>query len=639
MQYKAETETITGLVATTGVDKVNDAFTKAALKGMAEQLKEDVKTVDAFFMESDVDPSDFDGTTGNVDHNNDPAAAALGQGDPRIVPAFKLVAAEYVEDPLPGVQAGVRVKARLNTDGNPDDVAEAIRNSIKNNFVDSMSVEYVPVDTQKVERDGQTVRLIKEAKVRGSAITSRPVNPRAKLTDVNLKSLVQNKVEYAFDVGQTVSWDSAGGRTQGTVRDRTKDACFDNEIDGDVKVCGTEDEPAYLIEVDNDEGTMVGHKQVALSSTQKSLGIKQETLEELDLVPPSTAQENAQQALDWRDEYPDEIEGMTRVGWNRARQLASGSELSPADIADGTDGMANWWARHEDNFELDDEFEGEPWKDAGYVAGLGWGGTVGKNWAMRMKDKIEEIRSSKSTHRESKKTVAGVTFSGTKEGTLDESRIPNDDYRSHYLFDEDTKSESSYPVVDADGFLRRGNVDAAHQLGARGGVSEDELDQKLRALNNEFDNPPIDFDDEKNVMGDNPDNEVTQDDLKELKSDFELKTEELESTIDDLQSKNEELQKKNDELSEKLEDYKSLESVSEDVDELKSQLEDLEKETEPIRNKTGTQYESELEQYVAKTLDLANADYVRDNKEQIASDQDVSVDQVEQALQDIQGDS
>lgn len=93
-------------------------------------------------------------------------------------------------------------------------------------------------------------------------------------------------------------------------------------------------------------------------------------------------------------------------------------------------------------------------------------------------------------------TVAGVTFQDTRNGKLTEGDIDNDDYESHYLFPEDSKSDSSYPVVDADDYLRRGNVESAHSVGARGGVSEDELNKKLKKLNDKFDNPPIDFDDE-----------------------------------------------------------------------------------------------------------------------------------------------
>lgn len=86
------------------------------------------------------------------------------------------------------------------------------------------------------------------------------------------------------------------------------------------------------------------------------------------------------------------------------------------------------------------------------------------------------------------RTVAGVTFTGLREGDLDESEIPNDDFESHYLYPADTKSESSYPVVDGEGYLRRGNVDAAYQLGARGGVDADEHDRNVRRLNDVFAN-------------------------------------------------------------------------------------------------------------------------------------------------------
>jgi hypothetical protein len=100
------------------------------------------------------------------------------------------------------------------------------------------------------------------------------------------------------------------------------------------------------------------------------------------------------------------------------------------------------------------------------------------------------------------KSVAGVTFEDTSDGKLDQSEIPNDDYEQHYLFpDDENKSDSSYPVVDAEGNLRKGNVAAAHGLGARGGVSDSELKEKLMALNKEWPEGerPIDF--EEDEMG------------------------------------------------------------------------------------------------------------------------------------------
>jgi hypothetical protein len=89
---------------------------------------------------------------------------------------------------------------------------------------------------------------------------------------------------------------------------------------------------------------------------------------------PESARNNAKRVLRWREEHPDEIRGMTRVGWARANQLANNEPLSLDTVCR----MAAF-ARHEENAEVAAEFEGEPWRDAGYVAWLGWGG----NWAQR----------------------------------------------------------------------------------------------------------------------------------------------------------------------------------------------------------------------------------------------------------------
>lgn len=81
-------------------------------------------------------------------------------------------------------------------------------------------------------------------------------------------------------------------------------------------------------------------------------------------------------------------------------------------------------------------------------------------------------------------SACGVSWDGTSSGELDESAIPNDDYESHYLNAGDTKSDSSFPVVDGDGNLRAGNVDSAWDMRNRGeGVSE----ECLRKLDNAFD--------------------------------------------------------------------------------------------------------------------------------------------------------
>lgn len=90
------------------------------------------------------------------------------------------------------------------------------------------------------------------------------------------------------------------------------------------------------------------------------------------------------------------------------------------------------------------------------------------------------------------RSAGGVRFRGTRSGKLNRSALPSEGFEQHFLVDRDTKSDSSYPVVDSGGYLRRGNVAAAYSVGPRGGISREELYEKLRPLNGAFRTPPID---------------------------------------------------------------------------------------------------------------------------------------------------
>ena len=100
---------------------------------------------------------------------------------------------------------------------------------------------------------------------------------------------------------------------------------------------------------------------------------------------PQSATNNAKKVLAWKEKYGDEVKGMTSVGWTRARQLASKRKLSYDTIAR----MAAF-NRHRKNAEIDPKYKNEPWKDRGYVAWLGWGGTSGVNWAIKKAKSIRE---------------------------------------------------------------------------------------------------------------------------------------------------------------------------------------------------------------------------------------------------------
>ena len=103
---------------------------------------------------------------------------------------------------------------------------------------------------------------------------------------------------------------------------------------------------------------------------------------------PSSAKSNACKAIKWKEEYGDEVKGMTQVGWIRANQLCKGEKISEETIA-----RMSGFQRHKKNSEVAPEYKDTPWKDKGYVAWLGWGGTTGINWAA---DKLQSIRNEMS---------------------------------------------------------------------------------------------------------------------------------------------------------------------------------------------------------------------------------------------------
>ena len=103
---------------------------------------------------------------------------------------------------------------------------------------------------------------------------------------------------------------------------------------------------------------------------------------------PSSVKGNACKAIKWKEEYGDEVKGMTQVGWIRANQLCKGEKISEETIA-----RMSGFQRHKENSEVAPEYKDTPWKDRGYVAWLGWGGTTGINWAA---DKLQSIRNEMS---------------------------------------------------------------------------------------------------------------------------------------------------------------------------------------------------------------------------------------------------
>jgi hypothetical protein len=90
--------------------------------------------------------------------------------------------------------------------------------------------------------------------------------------------------------------------------------------------------------------------------------------------PPLKAIENARKA---KECLAKGSKAMTRVGRYRTTQLAQGKSVS----LDVVKRMAKF-ARHRKN----KSYKGNPCKDRGYVAWMGWGGDAGIKWAQEILD-------------------------------------------------------------------------------------------------------------------------------------------------------------------------------------------------------------------------------------------------------------
>lgn len=101
---------------------------------------------------------------------------------------------------------------------------------------------------------------------------------------------------------------------------------------------------------------------------------------------PQGATNNARRMLEWREKYGrDVVQGGTRVGWERANQLANREALSLETVKR----VHSFLSRHKGNEVIADEYKDEPWKDKGYVAYNLWGGKAMISWAKRISENEE----------------------------------------------------------------------------------------------------------------------------------------------------------------------------------------------------------------------------------------------------------
>ena len=106
-------------------------------------------------------------------------------------------------------------------------------------------------------------------------------------------------------------------------------------------------------------------------------------VEDVDTVPPEGVQEQAQMALDWKEETGNPNDCGTQTGWARANQLVNGESLSEDTI----NRMVSFFARHEGTQEPD-----EPKEDCSRMMWKAWGGDAGRRWAESKQAEFENAR-------------------------------------------------------------------------------------------------------------------------------------------------------------------------------------------------------------------------------------------------------
>jgi len=212
---------------------------------------------------------------------------------------------------------------------------------------------------------------------------------------------------------------------------------------------------------------------------------------------PEAASENAQMALDAKEDTDNPNNCGTDTGWKRAKQLANGESLTREQI-----GKMSAFNRHRQNSEMEDD-EGR--SDCGWMMWKAWGGDEGVDWAQQKLEQIEAENGSSEELQEYE--MHTPDWSGTTESdwsTPDMEDFDTDDMSEiddHFLISMDGFPPENYtdlklPVVEPNGDL---NVNAlAAVKGGRGvtavdGLSSD-MEEKIVEWVNKTANDPDLFD-------------------------------------------------------------------------------------------------------------------------------------------------
>ena len=191
----------------------------------------------------------------------------------------------------------------------------------------------------------------------------------------------------SLEVGDSVSWNSSGGRARGVIERIERDGTI-NVPGSDFTITGTEDNPAALIRVYREGGegleptdTLVGHKFSTLT--------KLEDLEEsraVNLTPPAYMRAAARRGLEYYREGKGG-DGLVDKTIREARAMAEGNVTADKWVR-----IAAWIARHLGDLDSPDANpSSENYPSAGVVAHLLWGSGPSKSSANRAMKYAENV--------------------------------------------------------------------------------------------------------------------------------------------------------------------------------------------------------------------------------------------------------